>query len=83
MKINALDLNEKQIVVEIDPAASRHIIVNGEEVSSDLRKLHDHSLERQVENALDSLYDLPIFEDGKIRAGNKSSVWVWQEATIA
>lgn len=80
MKINAMNINGQKIAVEIDPNANRHIVVNGKEISSDLSGLKDFSLERKINDACDSLYDLPIYEDGIIHTGKTSGTYVWQEA---
>lgn len=80
MKINALTINEQNVQVEIDPNGNRHIMVAGEEISNIDRT--DLQLSRQIDNALDDLYDLPIYEDGMIHTGKTKSVWAWHEATL-
>ena len=80
MKISALNTSEQKVRVEIDPNGQRHIMVAGEEISNIDRT--DLQLSRQIDNALDDLYDLPIYENGMIHTGKTKTVWVWQEATL-
>ena len=81
MKLSAMNTSEQRVTVEIDPNVKRHIMVAGEEISNIDRT--DLQLSRQIDNALDDLYDMPIFEDGMIHTGKTKAVWVWQAAELA
>lgn len=80
MKISVLNTNEQNIEVEINPNGNRHIMVADEEISNIDRT--DLQLSRQIDNALDDLYDMPIYEDGIIHTGKTKHIWAWQEATL-
>ena len=78
MIMKAFDANQKVILVKIDPAAKRHVSIGGEEITLGAQLPPD--MERQIDRALDDLYDLPMYTDGIITTGTTSHVRAWQDA---
>jgi hypothetical protein len=77
MEIRAFDENQNEIMVEINPEGQRHASANGKCI--DLHQRVPMDLEHDLNNALDAIFDLPIFRDGAIYTSS-GSVKVWMEA---